>query len=102
MTIKTISLESVLQINLSFWILFYCENRERKQAEKLNADKLNSEYRDYGRKLRVFCTGLADLRKSKVLIGRDRISRLYMRYIRKTSKIIQLQFRTFLASGTRD
>lgn len=71
-TIKTTSLESVLHINLSFWILFHCENRGRKRKNKNWTLKSRisriSEFtiESCGS---FFERDLAGLRKSEVSIG---------------------------------
>lgn len=97
--IKTISLEPVLRLIRRSCVPLYREDEVAARAEVEGPEER-------------FCEIFATLRRVfperrgvrvRAKFRGEPISRSYMRYIRKTSKIIQLQFRTFLAvPGTRD
>lgn len=107
-TIKTISLDSVLRlIRCNSCVPSYYGNRGRGGTRRKRKSKARKRFEN----IRVFFSSEAytsSLRRDEQSCIRAKfrgelISRSYMRYVRKTSKIIQLQFRTFLSEiGTRE
>jgi len=104
-TIKTISLDSVLRLIRRFCVPLYRENRRRGRSEKKTEIESPKAIRKYCDSSSGAASSLRREERTRVKarFWGKLISRSYMRYVRKTSKIIQLQFRTFLSeTGTRD